>query len=1169
MVQGRKIGYMCNGYGGAVKGESTLVRIRFVAAFMGCAVLALAASRAQAQSDLFLYVPFISDTSAYTTNAGGTLGAGTTIGGGGSTIGANAVVRGDQAFAYVTFSAGNTLQVVNTATQSVVQTVTTGAGPRGVTLSPNGSTLYVANNGGVQNTVFVYSVNAMTGILTQTATINTGARPRNLAVSPDGSTLYVVNQANNTLTAYSTATNTLTATVSVGNQPTYVALNPAGTVAYVTNASSQNVSVINTATNTVTATLNVGANVLSVAVSPNGQYFYVAATSGNQVSIFNANTNALVGTASSASTPVGIVISPDGSTLYVTNNGSANLQAFSINPSTGLLTSLGFFATGGILPSQPGMCGNGNGMLGSGGTFLATSNGALGCAGSSATMTGGTIVAGIDNLVMGTPIVLASQGGTLNTNGNNLTLGGAISGTGSFSKTGLGTLTLTGNSTYSGASFVNMGTLQAGIANAFSANSAYNVASGATLDLNGFNQSIGSLAGAGFVTLGTATLATGNDNTSTTFSGVISGTGGLAKIGTGTLTLTGNNAYSGGTTVSGGLINFSAAGNLGSGMITLAGGGLQWAAGTSTDISSRLVLGAGGGTIDTNGNNVSFANGLSGSGGLTKAGAGLLSLNGNNTYAGVTTVNAGGLVVNGSLAGGVIVNAGGMLGGNGSFGGLVSNGGLLAPGNSIGTFTVNGNFAQNGGIYQVEANAQGQSDRINVGGTATVSSGATVQVLAQPGIYGKSTTYTILRANGGLSGTYSGVSSNFAFLTPSLGYDANDVFLTLSMADNAFSFGGRTYNQRQVGRTLDQTFGSASGDYATVLTTIVGLSTSQGPQILDMISGQQYAGFANAMVQGAQLFMSNFANRAGSGSTAGARVALAEACDVACDATTPARWGAWGGAMGGTGTIAGNDNAGTFTYSVGGFSGGLDRKITDNVLAGVTVGYQTGGQWTGGFDGRSATDTFQAGLYASFVQGPVYVDALAGYAYSANQMWRNINIPGLQPRTAYGQAGANQFLGQIEAGYRVDLGGAPGYFVTPFALLQGSTANQNGFTETGAQSLNLNVAQQTTGSLRSILGAQLGASMDVGLRDKIAAQLRFGWSHEYADTARPVTATFTGAPVLPFTVFGAAPTRDGAVIGVSASTAIADAMGLYLRYEGTLAGQDSSHALTAGLRMTW
>ena len=144
-----------------------------------------------------------------------------------------------------------------------------------------------------------------------------------------------------------------------------------------------------------------------------------------------------------------------------------------------------------------------------------------------------------------------------------------------------------------------------------------------------------------------------------------------------------------------------------------------------------------------------------------------------------------------------------------------------------------------------------------------------------------------------------------------------------------------------------------------------------------------------------------------------------------------------------------------------------------------------------------------------------------------------------------------------------------GYFITPFALLQGSVATQNGLTETGAQSLNLSVAQQSTSSLRTIFGAQLGASMDVGLRDRIAAQLRFGWSHEYSDTARPVTASFAGAPSVPFTVFGAAPTRDGAVVGFSVSTAVAEAMGVYVRYEGTIAGQDSSHAQTAGLRMSW
>ena len=78
-----------------------------------------------------------------------------------------------------------------------------------------------------------------------------------------------------------------------------------------------------------------------------------------------------------------------------------------------------------------------------------------------------------------------------------------------------------------------------------------------------------------------------------------------------------------------------------------------------------------------------------------------------------------------------------------------------------------------------------------------------------------------------------------------------------------------------------------------------------------------------------------------------------------------------------------------------------------------------------------------------------------------------------------------------------------------------------------------------------------------------------GWSHEYADTARPVTATLAGAPSVPFAVNGAAPQRDGVVVGLSAATAVAAATSLYLRYDGEIVGQDSTHALTAGIRMTW
>ena len=130
-----------------------------------------------------------------------------------------------------------------------------------------------------------------------------------------------------------------------------------------------------------------------------------------------------------------------------------------------------------------------------------------------------------------------------------------------------------GSGTYTGATAVNVGTLQAGAVNAFSPFSAFTVASGATLDLNSFNQSIGSLAGAGGVTLGSAILTTGNDNTSTIFSGSIAGTGGLTKIGAGTFMLTGASTYTGPTNVNAGILSVN--GSLASTVFVNSGGTLM------------------------------------------------------------------------------------------------------------------------------------------------------------------------------------------------------------------------------------------------------------------------------------------------------------------------------------------------------------------------------------------------------------------------------------------------------------------------------------------------------------------------------------------------------------------------------------------------------------------
>jgi autotransporter-associated beta strand protein len=818
--------------------------------------------------------------------------------------------------------------------------------------------------------------------------------------------------------------------------------------------------------------------------------------------------------------------------------------------------------------------GNFSGTIGGAGQLTKTGTGTLVLSGAN-TYSGGTTVSG--GILQGTSTSL--QGAITNNanvtfnQGFSGTYAGAMSGSGSLIKSGTGTLVLAGSNNYSGGTTVSGGVLQGNAASLQgnilnngsvvfdqATNGTYaGTMSGAgmltksgagTLILGGGNSySGGTLVSAGILQGTTSSLQGIIVNNATvafsqagsgTYDGSMSGTGSLLVNGTGIVILSGTNSYTGGTTVSGGVLQ----GNTDS----LQGGILNNA--------SVVFNQTGSGT---------YAGNMSGTGSMTLQGGGILGMTGTSAYTGPTTVNAGTLIVNGLLASTVTLSNGTTLGGAGTIGGLVSNAGILAPGNSIGTLTVTRNFTQTGGTYQVEANAAGQSDRVNITGTATVN-GGTVQVLAASGSYANSTTYTILNATGGISGTYTGVSSNFAFLTPSLTYDPNNVFLTLALQGNAFSgFGGNTVNQRAVGYALDQSYASATGDFATVVGALAGLNTQQGPYALNQISGQPYADFGTFNVANNALFMNALGQQmalARGGAGSGQRQALAQACDVeACDAASP--FSVWGSLLGGLGSVQGDGNSSTFTYNVGGAAAGIDYRLTPSVLIGLSAAYTNGTQWVDSFQGKGWSNTVSVAAYASFTQSAFYVDALAGYAYSNNQLQRQISIPNLQPRTANGSTGANQFLAQVEAGYAVPVYAPAAATVTPFARFQTSSINQAAFNEWGANSLSLNVAQQTTTSVRTTLGADLAAvigNVDLGLR--------LGWLHEYANTARPVSAAFAGAPSASFTVYGATPQRDAAVIGFQASATVAEAQ-IFLRYDGEIAAGSDNHTLNVGLRLSW
>jgi len=143
-------------------------------------------------------------------------------------------------------------------------------------------------------------------------------------------------------------------------------------------------------------------------------------------------------------------------------------------------------------------------------------------------------------------------------------------------------------------------------------------------------------------------VSSSTNNYSITGTGGIYGLASFTKSGSSTLTLATSNGFTGGLTLNGGTLNFSALNNLGTGPLNFNGGTLQYAAGNTADVSAlTTVFAAGGATIDTDGNAVTLANpiGTGNAGSLTKVGTGLLTLNGTNTYTGATIVSAGTLLL--------------------------------------------------------------------------------------------------------------------------------------------------------------------------------------------------------------------------------------------------------------------------------------------------------------------------------------------------------------------------------------------------------------------------------------------------------------------------------------------------------------------------------------------
>ncbi|QEG33643.1 autotransporter-associated beta strand repeat-containing protein [Bythopirellula goksoeyrii] len=263
-------------------------------------------------------------------------------------------------------------------------------------------------------------------------------------------------------------------------------------------------------------------------------------------------------------------------------------------------------------------------------------------------------------------VQLNQNGGTIEVAGGfSLTQNGVIEDgvngpAGSLNKTGSGNLLLGTANTYSSGTNIQSGLLRLNSGGRLPDTTDVDVAASATWDLNNVSDAIDGLSGSGDVTLGSGELTVGSDDGGGTFSGTISETGSLVKVGIGTQFLRLNevgedtfpNTYTGGTQINGGTLDIEEDDNLGDpgGPLSFDGGTLQVAGNNGVSTSRLVTLNAGGGTVNTVGDNslVTFSGVIDGAGFLRKNGQGTLTLAADNTYTGDTIVNSGILRLDGA-----------------------------------------------------------------------------------------------------------------------------------------------------------------------------------------------------------------------------------------------------------------------------------------------------------------------------------------------------------------------------------------------------------------------------------------------------------------------------------------------------------------------------------------
>lgn len=711
-----------------------------------------------------------------------------------------------------------------------------------------------------------------------------------------------------------------------------------------------------------------------------------------------------------------------------------------------------------------------------------------------------------------------------------ITIDNLISGSGSVSFIGDGTNILTADNTYTGSTIIN-------------SNSAVQVGNGGPS---------GSLGSGEVINNGGPLVFDRSDDV--TVGNYITGSGGLTQAGTGILTLTNNNDYTGETTINAG------------GSLQVGDGGFYGSVGTNNIHDNGTF-------IYDNNNAIFFNNTIDGIGSFVYAATNALALMGTNTYSGGTSVTNGGelFVGNSSALGTGDLN---LQNGTLEFYDTLTNRITL----NIGSFdqTTNGKL-----IMAVDGTGVGGFNQLHATNTATLN-GTTLYVTG--GYRPKhNDDLTLIIADGGIIGQFDVVSNDLVYsplLNPMMVYGTTNVdyvfeqtSFTNFLATNNVAL---TRNQTAVAAAVDSIANSTqTNDYQLVealdnlysnLTNSLADLTNSLPKAFDQLSPDQLSSMSvaalsvmdmqgNAILKRVNELHSDYA--ALYESQWGGEVSP----DMAASFTNYVnrQWNYYADAPVNFANVNGDQNASGYGITSIGLTVGADKRLNQQLYIGGTLGYvhSSAGLNNGG---SMEMHTFDADIYATwFNEFGFHLEAMAG---------GEINIYDTERGTFGGTADGNStgtgWTGLLGGGYDWD---SSDWKFGPQASIQYMSSDVSSFTEKGSFEP-LHVNSQSIDAMHSQVGFNARYRYLTGRWTYINPEAYFGWRHDFLDSSLPITSQFASGSGSPFTVYSPELGRDSIVLSLGVSVQWNPELNTYINFTAQT-GRSGYDAENIDLGVRW